>query len=472
MKKNLQNKLCLALALVLLTGSLSGCGVPGVSNETTEAPTIEQTDASTTDEPTMESTEEPTDEPTVEETFEWVDTPELPEDSILSSLPKYTYDPYKNHWDMENTAEMLLYSAVNSDGYTQYLTDLQTAGFTLYAENEIAGNLFSTWTSEDVHVTMMFLPSQKSVRILAESSSIGLPTREEDNVYTDAGVEPLLVQMGTAYTSSESNGMCHIYRLCDGSFIIVDGGFNQKVCGDEIYNILTKLAPDPENIVIAAWFITHAHGDHVGGFYQFTDNYVSGNSNITLEQFIYNYPTEMSFTATDVSTNHIAKVATYTAKYPNAVKVIEAHAGQKYYIRDAEIEMLFAMDIFNMNYVSFMNNSSLVFSVTLGDTRIMVTGDNGPLAAPIIEACYGNYVDCDIVQVAHHGSAGSSASLNALYQPEVVLWPTLLVQFAFRSTGQNEVFLEAPHQIVADSSAWLIPLPFDETTVESWKLYE
>ncbi len=460
MKKSFSNKLTLVLVLIFLATSISACGVPGNVNTTTEAPTDAATDA-----PTDAHTDAPTDAPTEAPTYE------LTDGSPLTTLPEYTYDPWEKYWDMEKGAEMLLFKAESGDGYTQYLNDLEGAGFTLYAENDIVDNRFSTWVNDELHVTMMYLPSQNSVRILAEPSSVGLPTREEDNVYTDAGVENVMVQMGTSYDSNTNNGMCYIYRLCDGSFIIVDAGFNESVCADELYNTLVKLAPDENNIVIAAWFITHAHTDHVGGFYQFTDKYVSGKSNITLEQMIYNYPTENSFNLSGTSTNHISKIENYISKYPNEVSIVEAHPGQKFYIRDAEVEMLYTWDMFNTKSIIYMNNSSLLFSVTLGDTKIIMTGDCGPLAAPIIEQCYGEYVACDIIQVAHHGTTGSSMALNALYQADIVLWPTTYSMYGARKGGGNAVFGEATYQYVADDDAWMIPLPFDPERVENWPLY-
>lgn len=452
MKRSLLNKLVLILIMVFLTGSISAC-VPGSSTQTTEAPTEAQTD-----EPTDEPTEAPTDAP----------GPEIAADSPLATLPEYTYDSYKALWDVENGAEILLYNAENSDGYNSYLSELEGAGFTKYAENEIVGNLYSTWTNDELHVTMMYIPSQKSVRILAEPSTLGLPTREEDNIYTDAGVENVVVQVGTNYDGKQGNGMCYIYRLCDGSFIIVDSGFNSTQCADAIYETLVKLAPDPENIVIAAWFITHQHGDHVGGVYQFATKYAD---KVKLEQMIYNYPTERVFKLCDSSVNHITKLPEHTAMFEGA-ELVEAHPGQEFYIRDAYIEMLYTWDMFTSSAVIFMNNTSLVFSVELNDTKIMMLGDCGPLASPVVTNAYGDYIKSDYIQVAHHGYIGATIELNTLIDADVVMWPAAQSTYlAHIADDCHEMFKSAEYLYVAETSATQLPIPFDPEKVEKWDLY-
>ena len=455
MKETLRNKLALALVLVFLTASLWACSTQTQSDQTTEAPTTEAATTEAVTEATTEAETEP-------------ETYTLSEGSPLATLPEYTYDTWNDYWDMEGGAEMLLYNAENGDGYTQYLADMKAAGFTLYAENEITGNLFSTWTSDEVNVTLMYAPGLKSVRILAEPS-MTLPGLEADNVYTDAGVENVVTMVGVDHDGQTGNGMCFIYRLCDGSFIIVDSGFNKVACAEAIYNTLVELAPDPENIVIASWFITHTHSDHVGGFYAFSTAYAD---KVTLEQVVYNYPTELSYQLTDTSTTHIAKLPQHIAMYGDDVRVIEAHPGQVFYIRDAVIEMLYTWDLYSAKTIIFMNNSSLVFTVNFDDTKIMQLGDCGPIATNILLDMYGDSLKSDIIQVAHHGYIGATAELNSTIDADVVLWPCgQSAYIAHWLDSANKVFQDAPYMYLAETRATVVPIPFNADAVQTWELY-
>ena len=74
-------------------------------------------------------------------------------------------------------------------------------------------------------------------------------------------IAPLITQVRTSYFSVDC-GMAYIIRLGDGSFVIIDGNIGEY---DEPERIMELL--DGQNLTdgkprIAAWFITHFHGDH------------------------------------------------------------------------------------------------------------------------------------------------------------------------------------------------------------------
>ena len=65
------------------------------------------------------------------------------------------------------------------------------------------------------------------------------------------------------------NGMSLFFSLADGSFLIVDGGQGNSAASmdaDHLYRRLREKAEENGlgEIVISAWIITHAHGDHCG----------------------------------------------------------------------------------------------------------------------------------------------------------------------------------------------------------------
>ena len=455
-KEMLRSRFAPALILAFLTAGLCACA-SNTQTDRTEA----QTEATSTESTTAEATEESS----TEETYV------LSANSPLAALPEYTYDSWDDYRDMENGAEMLVYTAENGDGYAQYLTDMESAGFTLYTDNELDGNLFSTWVNDDTNVTLIYSPGLGDVRILAEPS-LELPGLEADNIYTDAGVENVIAMVGVDYDGQTGNGMCFVYRLCDGSFIIVDSGFNDSACADAIYKTLSELAPDPDNIVIASWFITHPHADHVGGFYAFAAAYAD---KVTLEQIVYNYPTELSFQLCDTSTSHITKLPASASKF-EGVKLIEAHPGQVYYLRDVVIEMLHTWDLYSSRAIAYMNYSSLVFTFSFDDadsTKMIQLADCGPVATKTLLKMYDDEtLKSDIIQVAHHGYDGASAELNSTIDADIVLWPSGRSAYgSHKLDTANMVFQEAEYLYVAQTFATVVPLPFIAETVQLWELY-
>lgn len=390
------------------------------------------------------------------------------EGSILEQLPVYTYDEFSKHKDMGDDAEMLIFEhAATDEGFVHYQDKLEKLGYQLYTEHQIEKNQFATWVNEEITVTMVYMPSKERVHVIAEPTG-KLPGLEADNVYDDLGVENLAAQVGGDFNGSKKNGMCYVYRLCDGSFIIVDAPHQPQVCADALYNTLRKLAPDPENIVIAAWFITHAHNDHVGGVITFANSYAD---QVTLEQLVYNFPSEKDFRRGGANYDYAEQTKALESCY-EAVEVIEAHPGQVFYLRDARIEMLYTWELMEER-VEYFNNTSLVFTVELGDERIMQLGDCGPIASELNISMYGDYLKSDIMQVAHHGSSGALAQHNEIIDADVVLWPSNKDGFlAYQDQVYNQPLYEAEIIYLAEGNVTVLPLPYDPNSVKIWAAYE
>lgn len=392
---------------------------------------------------------------------------DLGSNSLFWEIPEYPYDTFLEHRNMGG-AEMLIFEeAKTGEGYFQYMEILDEAGYELYAENQIKESHYSTWLSEETTVTAIYMNGYSRVHLIAEETG-GLPGLPEDNVYTDLGVENLVAQIGADYDGTVNNGMCYVYRLCDGSFLIVDSGHEEDGCADALYETLCRLAPDPQNIVIAAWFLTHAHGDHMGGFIRFSDKY---SDLVTLEQVIYNYPNTKSFRESGANLKWRVKTERVCEYYEN-LNVIEAHPGQTFYIRVAEIEMLFTWELLKSE-ITYFNNTSLVLTIDLDGERIMQLGDCGPLASETIAMMYGDYLKSDIVQVSHHGYKGASSLLYRWIDADVALWPTTQDNYEkYKGAEYNRPLQEAEVIYLADREVTVIPLPYDGENVQSWSAYE
>ena len=76
--------------------------------------------------------------------------------------------------------------------------------------------------------------------------------------------------IGLEYKKSDggyaSNGLSILMRLADGRFIVVDGGFNRAKDMTMLINRMKEqsagYADKTGGIKVAAWIITHSHGDH------------------------------------------------------------------------------------------------------------------------------------------------------------------------------------------------------------------
>ena len=265
-------------------------------------------------------------------------------------------------------------------------------------------------------------------------------------------------------------GMSYVFRLSDGSFVIYDGGsdnakaYDGSNAGDgktvlrknmyRLLDILNTYAVDKTDIRIAAWIITHPHTDHYKLFEQVVEEmYDPQNShydeyaNITIERVITNYPSyeqldnctnaANSNGACDVLTeaglaNRRAALATCEE---NGVYLYKAHAGQTYYLADAEIAILYTEEIaltpsgnadcsHESGDQSQTNRLSIVSQLTLpvddGEVKFMMTGDAEGTSIAHINGVYGTALKSDFVQAPHHGNNDTQTdALTTFYATNV-----------------------------------------------------
>jgi hypothetical protein len=183
---------------------------------------------------------------------------------------------------------------------------------------------------------------------------------------------------------------------------------------------MKKQAPDPNNIVIAAWIFTHTHSDHVGFFPHFANNYAD---KVTVERFIYNFPTSSQFTS-DQWFDGISPIeGKIKTKFPNAT-FTNARPGQVYYIRNAKVDVLYTADLYAEHEIDYFNTSSIAFTVEAEGVKTMYMGDIGSAVGSLMASIYSaDDLHCEILQVAHHGIQSSPTMLYPLVAPTYVLFP-------------------------------------------------
>ncbi|MBQ2767683.1 MAG: MBL fold metallo-hydrolase [Clostridia bacterium] len=388
-----------------------------------------------------------------------------------SALPLYAGGELSSIYDAGTGCTLIVISATSAKEYSAYRKRLEQNGYTLYADNEIVSNLFVTYTDNRYVVNVGYYAAYKETRITVESlNQTSLPIRETENTYNRL-VEPKLTMIGLEFTaggSTTENGMSFIFQLADGSYIVIDGGFNRGRDVGQIYSFMRKNAPDPNNITIAAWIITHSHSDHYGAFAYFAKAF---SKRVTLENFIANFPSddarieggladEGGYGATLIS----------CAKRFSGCKIIKAHVGQKFYLRDAEIEILYTLESYAPNVLSYFNTSSLVFTVDIADQRFLFLGDASNDALTITTEMFDDYLESDFVQTAHHGyTTGSSAyaGVVAAYRlaaAPVVLWPVGDKDYATMYTRTFSAYLQnassTKELLVAGSKNITLNLPY------------
>lgn len=342
---------------------------------------------------------------------------------LLSTLPAFQ-GTLLGYVDGSYGQEEAVYQLTdNGDTYTTYAAKLVSAGYMLRRTNTIDGNIFSTFTNASNTVTLMDTPTLKegSVRVIIE------PTNELPVLNSPLGTvvtTPVVSMLGTG-TPTSQNGMCFIYRLSDGRFLVVDGGYPYD--DRQIYDTL-KVLSGAEEVTIAAWFLTHAHNDHVAAFVSFWESEYA--SNVTLQKVIYNFPGESTFAENIItkpqSMSWMNKVQAVLDGFPASVECIKAHPGQVFSIGDAVITMLYSAELISPAEVWNFNDTSLIFTVELGGLKFLQLADCARAGGEVLTDIYDKELMSDVLQVAHHGHYNNSVNAD-LYQAvsvEYAFWPS------------------------------------------------
>ena len=265
--------------------------------------------------------------------------------------------------------------------------------------------------------------------------------------------------------------MSYVIRTGKGKTIVIDGGWSEYD-GPNLFAYLQKLTGQ-SNPHIDAWFLTHPHGDHYGAILEFVKSYAS---QVTLDAFYHRMPTaeetDKYFYNADPTkiknavANILNKVATLKDSQGNPTKIVSlnpVHSGKcnsSFDFDDVHFDILMTCeDLFwgcdnittkysgtkaNAGHVytnetiaqltaDNLNNSSVVFRVTMGGKTILFLGDAAQSAGIMLKRYHdANKTDpekyfslkSDIVQIAHHGTNNVQQVVYEAIDADIALWPT------------------------------------------------
>ncbi|MBQ9879878.1 MAG: hypothetical protein IJM45_05525 [Clostridia bacterium] len=351
--------------------------------------------------------------------------------------------------------------------FDAYVSLLEEQGFNVYSTNRIENNRFATLTKDGTAVTVSRFSKTRTLRVIVEPEGGLCPLTDPYETKCDT----LLTGM-KGETCVAGEGMGFIIRLADGSFCIIDGGMGDPdhVDSNKLMNILLSQKPaDAEKPVIAAWIFTHLHGDHIGVFNCFS---LDHHDDVVLERLYFNFPKEEETAKSDSPYMLDDTIYRYTqfkknlADFYADVPVVKLHSGNRFAVRNADFEVLYAYDDLYPKTIldGGMNENSLLLKMTVGSQSVLWTGDFAFNAADLVLSEYDDALSADILQMAHHGWNGTP-ELYAAVDPEYALLP---VSFecdldSMFSSAQNAWLKNSPklrQVIVTFCGTWTVRLPY------------
>ena len=237
--------------------------------------------------------------------------------------------------------------------------------------------------------------------------------------YRDIVDEPVKVQGGTLYQLTDSSQMnSYIVHTENNKLMIFDGGYGRNLA--DIVSLAQEITGSavPE---VEAWFLSHAHSDHVEAFIYLMNEQVPS---LNVKKVYSNLPSRAYVEKHDGLTTYDALVSALD-KLPEGVHVT-VQQGDVITVDGLSVEVLLTPDETAdvMQGGVAINESSVVFRLNIGGQRVLFLGDIYHSSSTRLQTIYGSDLQADVVQMSHHGSQGAYFGLYKVIAPKACLWPT------------------------------------------------
>lgn len=368
-------------------------------------------------------------------------------------------------YDTGDSCACFLYRNVELSTFQAYGSTLEGAGFEKYESHDVLNerNKYAQYYSDDYSVTLFYSSCDSQAKVFVEPmTATGLVSSAEQTYTPVANYAPKMLQIGIGdpvannggtidangnyevtvqnYKLGESaySGMCYIFWLEDGRFIVYDGGHNtgtyDRQNARRIYEKMKEISGSSD-ITVAAWLVTHGHSDHFDALVEFESMGLADKINI--EKLIVNLPADSQVASDDEGGGTAGNSSSYRSTVANLRKdgteVIKAHPGQIFRFANVELQILFTHDMRVDEMITAFNNTSIVSRLVIEQNdavvgTVMITGDAYTQATDEMLAAYGEDLKSDVLQIPHHGyyRGANGASQDRFYStvsPKLVVWP-------------------------------------------------
>ena len=213
-------------------------------------------------------------------------------------------------------------------------------------------------------------------------------------------------------SATDTIGESYLMKTAGGKVIMVDGGYASDV--EKLRGHLAKAGNH-----VDLWFITHPHEDHMEAL----ATILNDPQDITIGKVIYSRVTDAFLDCEPGSADHARGYYRALDNFMDGTDFINVHTpGQRFDIDGIGIMILSVADLDIP--VKHYNDQSMIIRMWDDTKSVVFLGDSEEERGKRVLARYKEYLDCDYLQMAHHGQAGCSEEFYKAIDFRACLWPT------------------------------------------------
>ena len=213
-------------------------------------------------------------------------------------------------------------------------------------------------------------------------------------------------------SATDTIGESYLMKTAGGKVIMVDGGFASDV--EKLRGHLAKAGNH-----VDLWFITHPHEDHMEAL----ATILNDPQDITIDKVIYSRVTDAFLDNEEGSAEAARSYYSALDDFMGGTDFLNIHQpGQRFDIDGIGIMILSVVDLDIP--VKHYNEQSMIIRMWDDTKSVVFLGDSEVERGNRVLAQYKDYLDCDYLQMAHHGQGGCSEEFYKSINFRVCLWPT------------------------------------------------
>jgi beta-lactamase superfamily II metal-dependent hydrolase len=204
-------------------------------------------------------------------------------------------------------------------------------------------------------------------------------------------------------------GNSYVIKTADGKILVMDGGVYEET--PYLRGFLGALGNK-----VDCWFVSHPHDDHVGALTLILED----PQGIEIKEVCQSRFTEALLDTEPAYKGYAVRY--YDALDKSGIKTIEGEIGMTMKFGDTNVKVL---GVKNEDILTDYNNSSMVVKVWDDHKSVLFLGDLGaPSGEKLLNGECRKDLDCDYIQVAHHGQNGVTMDFYRTVKFKACLWPT------------------------------------------------